>query len=115
MDNKYKSFFLLPIGTSKVLDDSGWLFETHQRISQNVLAFLVEKLRLEKTGSDNGICYYQRIGLKINVLSDENGYIEEIYIRVFSTMDNFLLRKVLHSSEVNNVELFDPNSIFSPP
>jgi hypothetical protein len=110
---RYRSFFLLPVGTRKVLHDCGWIFETEHRIAPSVVAFLEEKLSLQKLESHSGLDTYLGDDIKVDIFFDKNGLAEEIYIRLYGVWDYALLRDTLCSTELRTAVLFDPNHALS--
>ena len=48
MGNFYKSAFLIPASANKILDDTGWKFETRDRLQPEVLDVLKRKFLLEQ-------------------------------------------------------------------
>ena len=111
-NRRYRSFFLLPIDTRKVLQDCGWLFETAQRMSPSVVTFLEQALSLQKQESHPSLDVYQGNDIKVSVFYDDNHLIEEIYIRLYGERNYAFLREILGSPELQSAyggELFDPN------
>ncbi len=109
INTRYRSFFLLPIGTHKVLQDSGWLFEAEQRIAPSVVMFLEQALALVKRESYFRIDVYHCEDIKVSVCCDEQGLIEEIYVRLYGERDYAFLCDLLGSPVLESAVLFDPD------
>jgi len=103
----YKSAFLIPLSAKKVFDDVGWLFETDDRVRPEVLSFLKRMFCLEQEKSYLGIAEYVGSEVKANVIYDDAGLIEQIYIQCSERARDELM-KVFASEKFGDVEVFIP-------
>lgn len=80
----YKATFVIPIGTSKVLEDDGWKFEGNGRLRPQLVDSIAARFGLIKTHTYLGIIAYSSLSLKMSVVLDDSGEIEHLYIQIFT-------------------------------
>lgn len=80
----YKTAFVIPIGTSKVLEDDGWEFEGNGRLSPKLVDSIAAKFGLIKAHTYSGIVVYSGSSLKMSVVLDDSGEIEHLSIQIFT-------------------------------
>lgn len=107
MFKQYKAAFLIPVTAKKVLNSSGWLFDTDIRIRPEVFNSLKQAFMLEKKEEYEGIVKYIGDGIKVNLINDKNGLIEHIYIQLI-TKTAEELNAFLQKEGDNDIELFIP-------
>ncbi len=107
MANCYKAAFLIPASAKKILDDTGWVFETEDRLRPEVLDVLKQVFLLEQKETYLGIGVYVGNGIKVDVIHDAAGLIEQISIQLW-TRTTEELTKAFHEGEFDDMEIFVP-------
>ncbi len=108
LSGKYKAAFLLPKGTNKTLGEDGWMFESDDYLPMEIKSYLVNELRLTLLESYLGINAYINDNMKMSVINDEKGHIENISFQLYKNSLNTLL-SVFQAREVAlDSELFVP-------
>ena len=110
MAKQYHAAFLVPLGASMNLGESGWDIVSNKRLSNEILEFLSQKLGFEKLESYLGIDVYRNVSMKANVTRDEQGRIEFIYFQVFSGDVAEITRVLEPSGLLSAAELFVPHT-----
>lgn len=110
MKGKYKAAFVIPRDADKVLSDDGWIFESSKRISDELKRYLIGYLQLMFLERYLGIEVYEKSGIKMSILLDDNQQIESIYFQLVGESDSLAsltdaCKSYRNSSEV---ELFVP-------
>lgn len=103
----YKSAFIIPKLARKILHESGWTFETEDRLKIDVLNILREKFSLKEMEKYLGIEVYVGDGIKVSVVYDENHLIEEISIQL-RTVSPDELKIIFHNTNFG-IEIFVPS------
>jgi|688.fasta_scaffold1132676_2 hypothetical protein len=107
MKNCYQAVFLIPVSTKKILGDTGWLFKTENRLRPEILDVLKSFFVLEEKETYLGIVAYIGNGIKVNVIYDEVGLIEQISVQLWTkTIEE--LTKILYDEGFDDVEIFVP-------
>ncbi len=102
----YKAVFLIPASAKKIFDDTGWAFETKNRLRVTVLDALKQAFLLQFAERYLGIEAYVGDGVKVNVIYDEEGLIEHISIQLWERTAKEL-KEALH--EFGDVDIFIPS------
>lgn len=110
MKGKYRATFVIPLDTRRVLEDAGWEFFSLNRIPQDVVGVLMEELALVKIGAYLGMEEFSGDDAKATVLLDEQGQVENIYLRAYGdrNIHDELLRVLALLKDQAAVEVFSP-------
>ncbi|AEF99690.1 hypothetical protein [Methylomonas methanica] len=107
MKEKYKAAFIIPVGTTKTLGEDGWEFETSQRLSTELSAFLVDTLGLRFLESYSDSDTYINDNVKMAIAYDHDKLIEFVYFQLVG--DALITLKTVFSGDIfENSELFIP-------
>jgi hypothetical protein len=107
MKEKYKAAFIIPVGTKKTLGEDGWEFETSQRLSTELSAFLIDALNLRFLESYSDFDIYINDSIKMTVAYDQDKLIEFVYFQLVG--DALITLKTVFSGDIlENSELFIP-------
>ena len=106
----YKSFFILPFMTKKILTEDGWEFESEMKISEDLEDELITALDLKFIENYLGVYDYQGRGFKMTVIKDDISSIESICFRVDSVSFNKVVELISSLVQGNqNMEIFIPS------
>jgi len=108
MKEKYKAAFIVPVGANKILGEDGWEFETSKRIPSEIKDYFIEPLNLRFLESYLGIESYEDGNIKMTVIFDSQGEIENIHFQLYQDVLS-VLSKICQGGKVSaEVELFVP-------
>lgn len=107
MTVRYKAAFLISSAAKKELKDEGWFFSTEERVPLTVQISLLNMFSLEKREEYDGVSVYLGDGMKVNVIRDEAGLIEQIYFQLFERTENEM-RALLCGEAFEGLEFFVP-------
>lgn len=112
MKGKYRATFVVPLGAERILGDAGWEFFSSDRIPQDVVCLLMAELSLTKSDAYLGMEEFSGENAKANVLLDEQGQVEAIYLKAYEDRDihGELLRTLTLLKDQPVVEVFSPIS-----
>jgi len=105
---KYEAAFLLPCGTSKTLGDDGWDFQSHSRISSDIVGVVTENFSFKYLESYLGIDSYENEAMKMSVIFDDNDEIEQISFQLYNDSLETFKNTLELDGCAGNVELFIP-------
>lgn len=107
---RYKSFFILPIHTTKLLNESGWVFESSHHIAFEIYSLLtVSFSTVDKERAEDYICFGNndlefQLALRFNQIS-------EIYVKIYNqSILPILLLELKKLRDLILMEVFDPNN-----
>lgn len=106
--SSYKSAFLIPRFAKKILEETGWIFETKDRICPEALEILKRTFSLEHEKSYLDIESYIGDGIKVNVIYDDEGLIEHISIQLWKRSTKELIM-AFDGSDLNSIDIFIPS------
>jgi len=107
MGHVYESVFLLPMPTKKQLGEDGWEFESSERLPRELVVTLESGLSLKRGKFYLGQEIYEGEGIKLIVVCDDDGEIENIFIQLRTrTIEE--IRRVLVDVRFEKVEIFIP-------
>jgi len=108
MKVKYKAAFIIPLGTNKIMDEDGWVFETSSRLSPTVKEYLIDTLRLKFQESYLGIEAFINESIKMSVFYDSGHQIESIHFQLFEGSEAILSDVCKVDKITDEAELFIP-------
>ncbi len=106
MSSRYSVGFLIPQNSSRVLGNDGWEFESDSRLPSIIESLLKENLSLVETSPD--FSAYEGRGLKVSVLKDQKGEIENIYFRFYDGVASELPGFLQPYQSNENLDFFIP-------
>lgn len=108
MRGKYEAAFILPNGSKKILGEDGWEFEGAERISPDILDFLINLLKLNLSESYLGMERYIGDNLQATVVYDDKRKIEHVAFQIYNDVSQQLIKIFTNSNYKENNELFFP-------
>lgn len=111
MSGSYRSNFVIPKGARRVLGDAGWEFSSLDRIPKDIVDVLMSELALVETDAYLGVQEFSGECAKATVLLDEQGRVENIFLRAYGDRDvrGELLRALSVHGVREVVEVFSPS------
>jgi len=109
LHNRYKAAFVLALGSTKSLGDSGWEFAPPKPIDPRVAQHLVQRLRLQAKESYLGIDAFEGEDMQASVIHDEAFGIAEIAFKTYSEAALTALTHAWQSEPTGSTELFVPS------
>ncbi|WP_161964661.1 hypothetical protein [Xanthomonas arboricola] len=110
MINRYKAYFLVPLGAIRELGESGWEFFSEGKISRGLVDNLMDGLRLSKLSTELGMERFSGVSADAVVFLDDMNEIEHVYLRGHGGRNVGLeLKELLEVVTDSGVEVFDPN------
>lgn len=106
MNTPYKAVFIIPKSAIKTLDSVGWLFQTSDRVRQEVLDTLKYVFSLKRLDEHCDIVIYAGEGIKMSVIYDSVGLIEQISLQLRAVTEDDV-RRVL-SDKFDDIDIFVP-------
>ncbi len=103
---KYSVAFLMPCNTVRILGSDGWEFESDLRIPVEVEALLKKECSTSETTADYSS--YEYDNLKVGVIKDADGAIENIYFRFYGGAEPELPAFLSEASQLYDLEFFIP-------
>ena|SRR5689334_462294 len=83
MKTQYRAAFVIPRGAKKVLGESGWEFDSQNRLPDSIKDSLVSVLKLKPLQRYLGIeSYADEHSMKMSVIYDDSHQIENIYFQL---------------------------------
>lgn len=108
MRGKYEAAFILPNGSKKILGEDGWEFDGAERISPDILDFLMNLLKLNLSENYLGMERYVGENLQATVVYDDKRKIEYIAFQIYNEASQQLIEIFTNSNYKENNELFYP-------
>jgi hypothetical protein len=108
MKGKYQAAFIVPIGSNKVLGEDGWEFESANRLSEEIKAYLIKSLKLSFLENYLGIESYVDGDIKMSVLLDEESEIESFHFQLYGDALTILSEVCQSDKMPTGAELFIP-------
>ena len=106
MMGKYSVAFLIPCNTVRFLGGDGWEFESDLRIPEEVEALLKKECPTSETAADYSS--YEYHNLKVGVIKDADGAIENIYFRFYGGVEPELPAFLNEVSRLYDLDFFIP-------
>ncbi|WP_407469924.1 hypothetical protein [Xanthomonas campestris] len=108
--DRYKAYFLVPLGAIRELGESGWEFFSEERISRGLVDSLMDGLGLSKLSTEMGMDRFSGVSADAVVFLDDMGEIEHVYFRGHGGRNVGLeLKELLKGVSDLGVEVFEPN------
>lgn len=104
----YIAAFLLPTPVEKHLTDVGWEFDSPTFLPESLIFVLIKAFAVRPAESYLGIDVFEGDGLKLSVLRDSAGQIQNIYAQLRGTEPD-KLRAALISAGLSDVQVFVPS------
>jgi hypothetical protein len=106
----YKTAFIIPLKTKKILTDIGWIFESNNCIPSNLSNFLTDNLKLKYEEEYQGIISYRNESLQAVISVNDNGGIESIHLKLYDkNMTRKLIREFNRHGIKEYAEIFIPS------
>lgn len=105
--SRYKAAFLIPSLSKRLLNESGWEFESNERIPFHILINFFEEFSLNLSEKYSGLAVYLNDDIKATIFYDDAGNIEYVYFQVFHEVID-KLKLFFDSLSMNGMELFIP-------
>jgi len=109
MLGKYKAAFIIPVSSRKILEETGWEFDTEKRLPDEVLDFLTVALNMKFSEKSSGMSIYVGENMKATVFYDDHGKIEHVYFQIFQKNEGVLSSAYQASPLTMCSELFIPS------
>ena len=107
--NRYKAAFVLALGSTKSLGDSGWEFAPPLPIDPRVAQHLVQRLHLQAKETYLGIEAFEGEDMDASVIHDQAFGIAEIAFKTYSEAALEAVTQAWHSEPTGSTELFVPS------
>jgi hypothetical protein len=103
----YKATFLIPKSSKKCLSDCGWEFQSNDRLSDRILTAIINRFGLIKEDEYEGVTDYRSRQVKVSVIRDHTGAIEQIYLQLFGLPPS-VIQEMFSGDLASEVEVFVP-------
>lgn len=105
---KYSAAFLLSKDSKRSLTSDGWVFQTWERLPDEIIDQLKDALGVRFREVYSGIEVYSGDDVKMSVNYDESGEIEFVSFQIYGDNLERFKRKINHCEYIKSLELFFP-------
>lgn len=109
MKTPFKAAFVVPHGAKKVLGESGWEFDSEERVPPSIKDSLVTVFKLKPLQSYLGIESYGDDKMKMSVIYDDSHLIENVYFQLRGDAMMGLVDYFNSHEQTGGCELFIPD------
>jgi len=109
MKGKYTAAFIIPKNTKRILEEDGWIFNSSNRLPNEIKESCVKSLKLQFSERYLDIEVYINNSIQMSVTYDDKNFIEIISFQIYDQGLEVFKSKIETNAWYQQVNLFIPS------